>query len=255
MAMFTVIASTLACADDWDKTFTVSAAPQVRLDTKDGDVEIRAWDQKQVHVHIYTVGYRIGPSALRVEDNQSGDNVEVNLRVPSRVCFFFCHTSIRVSVQVPRQSNLDIRTGDGDVTGSEIHGDLHIRTGDGNVTLNQIDGKLVAETGDGNVRVNGRLDALSIHTGDGNVGAGMDQGSKTGESWSIRSGDGSVHLWVPQDFSADLELRTGDGDITLSVPVEVSGSLSKSHVHGRLNQGGLPLEVHTGDGNIEVGRR
>jgi hypothetical protein len=245
----------VAYADDWDKDYAVTGTPNLRLDTKDGNVELSTWDQNKIHIHVWTEGYRIGPHDLRIDESQSGDNVGLSLHVPDRVCFFYCRSAIKVSVQLPRQANLDVRTGDGEITGSDVHGNIRVRSGDGNVTLDRLDGRLEAESGDGNVRIGGRFDKLDVSTGDGNIEANVDEASKLSESWIIHSGDGNVKLYVPSNLSADVELRTGDGKIHLDVPIQVSGSLNPSYVNGKLNQGGAPLEVHTGDGNIELAKR
>lgn len=250
-----VVASLMARADDWDKDYAVTGTPEVRLDTKDGDVELGTWDQNKVHVHVETVGYRISPNDVRIDDWQTGNDIAVSLRLPSHPCIFFCHTSIHVRVQLPRPANLDIRTGDGNVTGSGVHGNIRIRTGDGNVTLDGLNGRMDAQSGDGNLRLDGNFSGFSARTGDGNVDITAGNNSQITDTWRIGTGDGNVKLWLPANFSADLELKTGDGHITLNLPVTVSGSLSRSYVNGKLNQGGPPLEVRTGDGNIELGKR
>lgn len=250
------MAVSIARADDWNKDFTVGAKPELRIDAKDGNVNISTWDKNQINVHVITEGYKIGPHDVRIEDRQSGDSVEVDLMIPNEYCFMciHMHRSIRVEVRVPRPADLDLHTGDGNITGGRTQGMLRIRTGDGNVELSELDGNLRAETGDGNVRVQGRFDGLDVHTGDGNVVTEVASGSKMSSSWSVRTGDGNVELSLPDDFSADLNLRTGDGRITLDMPVQVSGSLSRSYVHGKLNNGGSTLDVHTGDGSIHLGR-
>lgn len=243
-------------ADDWNKDFAVSGKPELRIDAKDGNVNIATWEKNQINVHVITDGYKIGPQDVRIEDHQTGDHVEVDLMIPHEYCVMCIHfhRSIRLEVRVPRPADLDLRTGDGNITGTRAQGTLRIHTGDGNVELNDLDGNLRADTGDGNVRVQGRFDGLDVRTGDGNVSAEVATGSKMSSSWSVRTGDGNVELELPSDFSADLNLRTGDGRITLDMPVQVSGSLSRSYVHGRLNNGGSTLDVHTGDGSIHLGR-
>lgn len=250
------VAAGVARADDWSKDFTVTGRPELRVDAKDGNVDIRTWDRNQINVHVIAEGYKIGPHSLHIEDRQNGDHVEVDLMVPNEYCFMciHIHRSIRVEVRVPRPADLDLRTGDGNITGEKTQGTVRIRTGDGNVELDDVDGSLYAETGDGNVRVHGRFDNLEVHTGDGNVVTDVANGSKMSSSWSVRTGDGNVELRLPDDFSADLNLRTGDGRITLDMPVQVSGSLSRSYIHGKLNSGGSTLDVHTGDGSIHLGR-
>lgn len=250
------LAASLAHADDWNKDFAVTGKPELRVNAKDGNVEISSWDKNQINVHVITEGYRIGPHDVRVEDHQSGDHVDVDLLISNDTCFMCMHfhRSIRVEVHVPRHSDLDLRTGDGNIGGGEVQGAIRIKTGDGNVELREVDGNLSVDTGDGNVRLQGRFDALEVHTGDGNVVTEVAEGSRMAASWSVRTGDGNVEMRLPENFSADLSLRTGDGRITFDMPVQVSGSLSRSSVHGKLNNGGSTLDVHTGDGSIHLGR-
>lgn len=252
--LITVVAllSLGAWADDWSKDYNVGAKPELRLDAKDGNVEVTAWDRSQIHAHVIADGYRIGEGGLRIDESQTGNSVSINIHVPHKFCIGWCRYSLKVELQVPKQANLNLKTSDGNITGSGVGGDLYLNTGDGNITLNSLEGNLEATTGDGNVRVDGRFDRLQIHTGDGNVEAEARGGSKLNDSWSVRTGDGNVTLRVPQDLSADLDLRTGDGRITLDFPVTVSGSMSRSRISGKLNQGGPLLEVHTGDGSIHL---
>ena len=250
------LAAGLARADEWNKDFAVTGRPELHINAKDGNVTVSSWDKNQINVHVITQGYRIAQNEVRVEDRQSGDRVDIDLLVPTHTCFICMHInwSIRVEVRVPRQSDLDLRTGDGNIQGEQVHGSLHIKTGDGNVELRDVEGNLSADSGDGNLRLQGRFDALDVHTGDGNVVAEVADGSKMTGSWSVRTGDGNVEMRLPENFSAELSLRTGDGRITFDMPVEVSGSLSRSYVHGKLNSGGATLDVHTGDGSIHLGR-
>ena len=246
--------SLAAYADNWEKSYQVSGRAELRLDAKDGNVQLSAWDKNEIHARVITEGWNISNSGVRITESQSGNQVLLTLHVPNTFCIGWCHRSVRVELQVPRQAELNLRTGDGNIDGSGVGGNVYLHTGDGNVTLNSLDGNLEADTGDGNVRVDGRFDALRIHTGDGNVEAGARDGSKLNQGWSVRTGDGNVELRVPQDLSADLDLRTGDGKITLDVPVTVSGSFSRSRISGKLNQGGPLLEVSTGDGSIHLER-
>ena len=39
-----------------------------------------------------------------------------------------------------------------------------------------------------------------------------------------------------------------------NLPVTVEGSFSKSQIHGKMNGGGQPLTIHTGDGSIRLSK-
>ena len=81
-------------------------------------------------------------------------------------------------------------------------------------------------------------------------------GSAAEADWDISSGDGSVTLQIPDDFSADLDAHTGDGGIHLD-GVSVTShrvTVTRNTVRGRLGSGGRPVRVRTGDGSITLRR-
>jgi DUF4097 and DUF4098 domain-containing protein YvlB len=269
-----VFLSTAVHADDWSKSFPISNRADLHVTTDDGSVYLTAGDQKEIDVKVTTVGYKIGSSDVRVEADQNGDKVTLTVKLPHMNWSFWGghNRSIRVDVKVPRDLDLDIHTGDGNVDAQPVSGRLHINTGDGNITANGLkgdinlhtgdghietsglDGSLHADTGDGHMDVHGRFDFLELQTGDGSVEAEASNGSKVGDGWSIRTGDGHVNLRIPDNLTANLDARTGDGSITVDFPITVSGSLSHSSVRGKLNGGGGELKITSGDGSIHLAK-
>ena len=102
------------------------------------------------------------------------------------------------------------------------------------------------------MNVRGRFDVLDLRTGDGGIEAAAEAGSKVEAAWSLRSGDGGITLRLPEGLGADLDAHTGDGGIVLDKPVTVTGTISQNAVRGQLGAGGLPLQIHTGDGSIRL---
>src|SRR5947207_11794720 len=111
---------------------------------------------------------------------------------------------------------------------------------------------LNAETRDGNIRTSGRFDTLTLHTGDGNINAEAEAGSKSTSGWNLYTGDGNIALRLPSDFAADLDAETGDGRVNIDFPLTTNGSAKERTVRGKINGGGPPLELRTGDGNIDL---
>jgi len=243
-----------ALADQWSKTYTVSGRAELFVSTGDGDVLIDVWDQPRIEAQLETVGYEIDKDFKLIE-SQAGDRVSIETKFPD--LSWGVHVgrrSLTLTLKVPRESNLDIHTGDGRVKVTGTRGNLRFRTGDGSIEARDLDGQLVASSGDGGITVEGRFDALDLHTGDGPVEAAARPGSTVASAWSVRTGDGPVTLRLPGELRADLDARTGDGRLTLNLPVTVSGSLNRSHVRGALNGGGGSLMVRTGDGPITLER-
>src|SRR5207245_9487181 len=92
--------------------------------------------------------------------------------------------SVRVEVSMPRQGDLNLYTGDGDIRVVNISGDFRVDSGDGNLEIRSADGTLNAETRDGNIRASARFDMLTLHTGDGQVDCEAEAGSKSKAGWN-----------------------------------------------------------------------
>ena len=272
MLALATLAATPTRADDWSKTYPISARADLRVSTDDGDVTIIGSDQKQIDARVTTEGYKLSSSEVRIEESQNGDHVVISVKVPHFNFSFFGsrHKSIKVELHVPRELELEVETsdgnvvaqnvagrvhfntGDGNVTATGVHGDIRLHTGDGHITGTNFDGTLDASTGDGNLQISGRFDSLTLKTGDGNIEAQAGGGSKVANAWTVRSGDGHITMRVPADLNANVDAHTGDGSITLDIPITVAGSLSHSSVHGKLNAGGGTLSISSGDGSIHL---
>jgi len=241
-----------ASADQWSKVYPVSGKPDLWLSTGDGSVRVDAWDEPRIEARIDTVGYEINKD-FQVIESQSGDRVRIELKFPrANWGVNIGRHSVTVTVKVPRTLSLDAHTGDGSLTILGARGDLRFDTGDGGIEARGLDGRLRASTGDGSMNVEGRFDLLDLHTGDGTIEAAARGGSTVAESWSVRTGDGSVTLRVPSDFKATLDASTGDGQVTVDVPLTVSGVVKSRRVQGALNGGGGSLTLRTGDGGIRI---
>jgi DUF4097 and DUF4098 domain-containing protein YvlB len=257
------------------KDFQVSGTPDLTLSTFDGSIEIRAWDRSEVSVEIEKrASNKQQVDQIEVKATQSGNRITLDVRYPEqgRPHFGFSGSrSARLIASVPRQANLDVRTGDGSIsierisgkvqlnTGdgsvkvTEIAGDLRAHTGDGSITLDRVDGRVDADTGDGSITLNGKLQGVRLKTGDGTVRLRADDGSRMAEDWEIHTGDGSVTLELPEPFDADLDAHTGGGSVAVET-VSVKGEVSKNSVRGQLGAGGRSLRVTSGDGTIKISR-
>jgi DUF4097 and DUF4098 domain-containing protein YvlB len=242
-----------ARADDWSKTYTLTARPDLRVDTSDANIHVSTWDQNTIEAKVTTSGYKIGGDGIRIEEHQTGDMVEINVRYPHHgVTIGWSNHSVDINIHMPHEGRVDLRTGDGKIELGNFKGEMLLHSGDGSEEIDGVDGKLRATTGDGHIHANGRFDELDLKTGDGRVDARAAAGSALAMGWRLESGDGTVTLEVPANLAADVELHTGDGHIDLDVPVTTEGKIREGEVRGKLNGGGNLLVIHTGDGSIRL---
>lgn len=260
-----------------EKRFSVEGIPELSLKTFDGAIEIQSWDRPEVIVEIEKRGAtREAVDSVVIESTQKGNRIELEAKRPRSETFsgFGLHisTSAKFRVSVPRRSTIvartsdgaihlsgvdgrfDLRTGDGAIRVSDVAGELTLNTGDGSVNVDRAEGRLTLETGDGGVNVAGRLTAVKMHTGDGSIVYRVEPGATMSDEWDISTGDGSVALYLPSSFGAELDAHTGDGTIRSDLDVSIAGLTenNKRTLRGRVGDGGKRLRVRTGDGSISL---
>jgi hypothetical protein len=252
---FSALAALPCRADEWSKTYTLTGKPDLRVETSDASIHVFTWEQNTIEAKVTTTNYKIGENGIRIEEHQSGDMVEIDVRYPHShgvTIEWGQHKRVDIDIHMPREGRVDLHTGDGKIDVSNLKGEMELRSGDGSQEVNEVDGKLRALTGDGHIHANGRFDELDLKTGDGHVEARATAGSALATGWRLESGDGSVTLDVPEGLAADVDLHTGDGHIDLDMPITTTGKIHEGEVRGKLNGGGNLLVIHTGDGSIRL---
>jgi lia operon protein LiaG len=178
------------------------------------------------------------------------------------------HADLRILV--PAERAVDLRLGVGEVTASDVTGDLdidvssatvrtrgtkgrlRIDTGSGSVVVNDAEGDdVLIDTGSGSVEVNGiGASELTVDTGSGRVTGGGIVATKLG----VDTGSGSITL---SDVSAsDIVLDTGSGRVQLDLVTQIESLLIDT------GSGGVRLavpadlsasvEIDTGSGGIDM---
>jgi len=242
-------------AEEWTKSYQVGDKPSLRVETNDASVEVSRGVSHTVSARVITEGYSIGGGGVRVTEHQDADKLELQVHVPNSWGFHISrHQGVRIEIQVPPETALDLHSGDGHIRVDGTTAPAKLDTGDGHIEVRNFNGALNAHTGDGHMTIDGVLTDLNLRSGDGHIDLTVRPGSKMNTGWVIHTSDGRVEARLPQDFAAELYARTGDGHIQLDLPVMVNGSVERSRVRGKLNGGGMLLEITTGDGGIRIGK-
>lgn len=266
-----------------EKQFTVSADQPVdlRVQTFDGTIEVRSWEQNEVRVEIERRGPdQASAEALTVNQTQEGNRIVIEAPSPGsrrNVIGFgsWVSQSVNFTVTLPRrvqltartgdglidvrdlEGTIDMNSGDGRIAATNVSGQLQAHTGDGPIQIDQVVGRVEADSGDGPVEVAGRLEGLTVRTGDGTVRIDAATGSTMKSDWRVTTGDGRIAFRVPAEFNAEVDASTGDGFVRIdgiSEPPRDGDESDRRRVVGRLGSGGATLQLRSGDGSIEVSR-
>jgi putative adhesin len=276
-----------ACAVDIDdeghierevRRFPAENVVDLNLYTFDGAIEVHAWDRAEVVVEIEKRGPdKDAVAKIQVIAEQKGNRIHVETRHPGtgRRVFVgfgsFKSPSARLIANVPRKTNLMVRSGDGGLVVERVQGRVELRTndgsirvvetsgellaesGDGGIQLDEVSGKIEARTNDGTVRLTGTPSVLHARSGDGSIVVRIRPGAVMAEDWMVATNDGSVSIELPDRFDADIEADPGGDGRALSdlrLVNSTGGTRDNRKLRGRLGEGGHVFVVRTGDGRI-----
>ena len=267
------------------KKFTVTANPEIELDTFEGSIEIHSWDRNEVEVEVEkrAMEQRL-VDEMQVTAEQKGNRVVVKVSAPSRGDSFdgvqigvHFSPSARLRVVVPRNSQLTagsgdgsisiedvdgkitLRTNDGSVRGSRLNGELIVRSGDGAIRLERVAGKLDLETEDGSITLEAKPTMLRARTNDGAIRLELESDTTVAEDWDLQTGDGSIVVTLPATFNAVLDAETRDGVVRAnhsSVREQRGEDADRDErrrtLRATLGSGGNTVRIRTGDGSIRI---
>jgi hypothetical protein len=214
---------------NFQRTFTVTGAPDVEINNGTGNVTVRTGDVNSVQVSAEIEAFALSPEFVveRIEKDppllQSGNRIHIgrgrSYNDPFR------EVSIHYTVTVPANTRLisKVGTGDQDISG--------------------IKGSLKAESGTGNLRISDCTNEARINAGTGSIDAEHVDGIV-----ALETGTGDIHLQTSKATRA--EASTGTGNIVVE---SIEGPLTAHTGTGDINVDGLPTamwQVGTGTGNV-----
>ncbi|HEY8223867.1 MAG TPA: DUF4097 family beta strand repeat-containing protein [Pyrinomonadaceae bacterium] len=229
------------------KSFPVSGAPRVTVNTFDGSIVVHGWEKPEVMYVATKRGDDDGDlKQISIRTEQQGSNLSIIASTENE------NGSASLEVYVPRQSSVHVTSDDGSLHLNGVSGDLTLRTGDGSVHVNDAGGQLHINTGDGSIRVanfDGQVDA---RTGDGSIALDGNLNAVT-----ARTGDGSITLAVPPGSNFTVETNAAAADSITNEGLNMTEDVAPSQRVRRwkIGNGGKVFVLNTGDGRIVLRSR
>ena len=189
--------------------------------------------------------------------------------------------SISFKFYTPRTVATDLRTSGGSINLSQLSGKQRFRTSGGSLNVTDVEGDINGQTSGGSIhldrcRTKDRMDlqtsgsdltgeikagtsggSVRLANVSGSVDASTSAGSvevsivKLGEYVRLSTSVGSVRVDMPLNKGMDLNLSGS----RVSIPSSLSkfdGDIEKNRVRGRLNGGGVAVNISAGMGNVYV---
>lgn len=266
--------------DTIERACTVSGRARLTLNSLEGRTSVVAGSASQVRVKAVkevrgasgTEEARHYASRVQIRIDQRGDRIEVEAKYPRswRKSDDLPRVLVHFEIVMPKMSDIsakvgggllrvdgiegrvDLSTGEADLTARACSGQIMASTKEGDLSLEDVRGDVTAHTSAGSLKVSGLLEILESEAADGRVEIRVLPGSVMKSEWDIGSAKGNVHLYLPDDFAAEVDVTTSEGTIVTDHSLTIEGNLSKRRLTGRMNGGTMPLRIHTSEGDIHI---
>jgi DUF4097 and DUF4098 domain-containing protein YvlB len=216
-----------------ERTVSLQPGGTVRLKTFSGRVNITGSAGNQVVVKAVRRATRERLADIKLEITQSGNVVEIdaNRQVVERRNNNVVETDF--DIQVPSQSNLDLRTFSAPIEVSGVSGDLKVDGFSSGIQLTNVAGPVRVKTFSGSVQ----LQASNWSEGD-NV--------------NVETFSGEITLRVPANARGDISFDSFSGTFNSDLPVTMTTS-GRRNFRGALNGGGsTDFRLKTFSGSVRV---
>jgi len=229
----------LACRDDWQndklvnhceiKEQTLPASENtISVDGRmNGGVSIKGWERNEIlmRARLQTAG------PTEAEANELAQQVKIETAgakifatgPENRNDHWW---SVSYEIFVPQRSNVSVKTNNGGISFSDVHGRLEFSALNGGVSLRGVGGTVKGST------TNGGLSVVLNGT------------RWDGEALDVRTTNGGVSLSIPGNYSAHLETGTVNGGLSVDFPITMQGEIKKE-IAVNLGSGGATIRAMT----------
>lgn len=288
MSLAIVATPALAAEKEFNRSFDVSQGGRLKVDADGGSISVTGTDGQKVVVQIRATGDEDRLENLQFSADRDGDGVTVVAKKKSEMRSWFSNgPRIQVTVQVPRQYNVELNTSGGGIKVRDLNGTANGRTSGGSIDLEALEGTVQMRTSGGSISVKSLRGDTQLHTSGGPIVAVQVEGGlrahTSGGSIRIERASGLVNAET-SGGSINIDLaganegivaKTSGGGITLSIPSATKGTLNastsggsvssdltmsmsesgRSSLRGAINGGGPEILARSSGGSIRVSKR
>ena len=253
-----------------EKTFNVSGAGTLRLETQGGVLRVSPANDGQVKI---TAREKIRANTdaeadellkkLELTFDQTGNDVTATAKYESRSIgiHFGSWPPVNVDfiVTVPANFATNLHTSGGDITVGDLGGKVYARTSGGGIKLGKIGAEIDVHTSGGGIMVDETGGPARIETSGGNIavnrvagaadlstsGGGIRVDSVQGRLQAHTSG-GSISAGIVGRLQDDCSLSTSGGGVRVTVDKTAAFKLDASTSGGGVDAEGLTLTLDKG---------
>lgn len=144
------------------------------------------------------------------------------------------------------KGNINLNTSGGNMNLDNLSGMVTATTSGGNISGEVLSGEVVVSTSGGNVIIEKIRGSVKASTSGGHLTASIDE---LGKYVKLGNSGGTIDLVLPSGKGLDLDIR--GSKVNTSGMQNYSGSMTEGRLNGKLNGGGVPVNIdNSGKVNI-----
>ncbi len=231
-------------AETVDERKPASADGYVSINVVRGEVDVRGWDNDEIHV----TG-RLDEATRRFTFEVNGDEADIEVEIKDGTGWFDGDSS-DLTIFIPSGSQLSMSGVSTDVSARSVTGSVEMALVSGDVELRGGNGRVDIQTVSGDIDIRDATGRLRIKTVSGEVEAVETSGDSVFSSVSgdVVIEDAGNELTI-ETVSGDVEVITGDMTVlsghSISGDVEIAGDL--------VGDDGLEFDSVSGDIRVKLG--
>lgn len=250
-----------------EKTFPVTGAGKLRVETQGGEIRVSAATDSVVRV---TAKQKIRASSeaeadellkkLELTFEQNGNDVRVASKYGERPSGFsfgsWPPVQVDIVVTVPAGFATDLNTSGGGITVGDLAGPAVLRTSGGSIKVGKMGGSVDAKTSGGGISLESAGGPVTLKTSGGSISVGRVTGpadlNTSGGSIKIdgaagtlraHTSGGSIRASLTGPLLGDCSLTTSGGSVRVTVDKQAAFRLDASTSGGGVDAEGLTITL------------
>ncbi len=233
---------------DINKSFSVSSGGSLDLESDQGAIRVETWDKQTVEVLVEKKARNQSRlDGFTVKFEQKGNQILIDGEGD-----WNNKVSVTYIVKVPKEFDVDLKTGGGSIKVDDIKGEVKVNTSGGSIKIGNVaQGNVDAHTSGGSIKVGDVDGNLKVNTSGGSIRLGKISGTS-----SIDTSGGSIRL---ESGGNDVEADTSGGSITIGpvngkVEVDTSGGSITIEMADEVkaNTSGGSITVNGSRGSVDI---
>lgn len=236
-------------SETFQKSLPFARGNLLTLSNENGDVEIKTWDKSEIEI--------IAHKRVKAKNDDQAEDMMAHLQIVINER----DGSLDIKTDFPGGSNRD-KGFFGWLFGKKNNeysveyiitipksADVNIATTNGSINVDDVTGRVRMESTNGEIRAENITGLVRCNTTNGSIKIDFDDIPEEDEMF-FRTTNGSIRLYLPDDFGGDVDLKTTNGKIDCDFPMSGEKHKGRTSLRGHINSGDCEVTCSTTNGNI-----